>query len=99
MEVNDVTIESKEILKIYPVIRQRWEESERGWGIRPDGYSLHLTYQDAIVYIREYWDLMPSYVPDEYSRPSGEPTEAMVERQTFEALNKAREEGKRGLRF
>ena len=21
---------------------QRWEESERGWGVRPDGCSLHL---------------------------------------------------------
>ena len=25
------------------VVVQKWEESERGWGTRPDGFSLHLT--------------------------------------------------------
>ena len=56
------------------VIKQTWEESEAGWGIRPDGYSLHLTNEDRDEYIREYWDSMPDDVQHEYSRPSGSPT-------------------------
>jgi len=47
-----------------------WTESERGWGIRPDGYSVHLTKQAADDYFKEYWDSMPKAAPDEYSRPA-----------------------------
>jgi hypothetical protein len=35
------------------VIRQEWEESERGWGCRPDGYSLHLDKEDRNTYIKK----------------------------------------------
>lgn len=52
---------------------QKWEESEAGWGIRPDGYSLHLSYDGLGRFIKRYWHSMPNYVPSEYSRPSGEP--------------------------
>lgn len=45
-----------------------WTESERGWGQRPDGASLHLTQDDAKVYLKEYWDRMPVDVPHGYSR-------------------------------
>ena len=55
------------------VIRQNWIESELGWGIRPDGYSLHLSEADRQAFIKAYWDRMPDQVPDEYSRPSGDP--------------------------
>lgn len=57
----------------HQVIRQDWLESERGWGFRPDGYSLHLSEEDRVQFINDYWARMPDYVPDEYSRPSGEP--------------------------
>lgn len=53
------------------VICQKWEESERGWGTRPDGYSLHLTEKDRQDFCKEYWDKMPKSVPDEYSREDG----------------------------
>ena len=46
-----------------------WFESERGWGIRSDGYSLHESKTDVMSYIRDYWDSMPDMSPDEYSRP------------------------------
>lgn len=59
--------------------RQNWLESERGWGIRPDGYSLHTTRGDVDAYIAQYWDGMPDTVPDEYSRPDGEPYQVEVE--------------------
>jgi hypothetical protein len=60
----------------YTVYRQNWLESERGWGIRPDGYSLHLSRLDRDVYVRQYWDRMPNQVPDEYSRCAVEVDEA-----------------------
>jgi hypothetical protein len=46
-----------------------WLESEKGWGTRPDGYSLHPTKEACEQYIRNYWLTMPNEVPDEYSRP------------------------------
>jgi len=45
-----------------------WLESDEGWQ-RPDGYSLHLSEEDAKNYIKEYWARMPKDVPCEYSRP------------------------------
>ena len=55
------------------VVVQKWEESERGWGVRPDGYSLHPDIAALKRYIAAYWKKMPDGVPDEYSRPSGTP--------------------------
>lgn len=46
-----------------------WVESERGWGIRPDGYSVHVSKETAEQYIKDYWAMMPQQAPDEYSRP------------------------------
>ncbi len=54
------------------VICQQWQEHERGWGTRPDGYSLHLTMADRNAYIEAYWAAMPDQVPDEYSHPVGD---------------------------
>ncbi len=58
---------------------QKWEESEAGWGQRPDGYSLHLHQED----IRKYLNVVRTEefkrgygaenIPHEYSRPSGDP--------------------------
>ncbi len=55
----------------YRLLCQKWEESELGWGTRPDGYSLHLTDEDRRAYIQKYWDRMPASTPEEYSRPDG----------------------------
>lgn len=60
------------------VICQAWLESERGWGQRPDGFTLHLTLDDCQNFITDFnereKERNPSgVVPDEYSRPSGEP--------------------------
>lgn len=56
-----------------PVICQKWEESEKGWGTRPDGFSLHLSLEGLRKFIKDYWDGMPDEAPDEYSRPDGTP--------------------------
>ena len=50
----------------------RWIESERGWGIRPDGLSFHLSEQHCRDFISAYWAKMPDEIPDEYSRPDWE---------------------------
>lgn len=73
----------KELAAITPthrrVLVQKWEESERGWGTRPDGYSIHKNQQDLDAYLKKYWDQMPKgEAPDEYSRPDGRPYEAVV---------------------
>jgi hypothetical protein len=57
----------------HQVLRQEWLESERGWGTRPDGYSLHLTEADRQAYIKAYRAKMPGAVPDEYARPASRP--------------------------
>jgi len=36
------------------VVYVSWEESERGWGTRPDGCSLHLTKADFEIYLDNY---------------------------------------------
>lgn len=71
------------------VVVQKWEESERGWGVRPDGYSLHATDEDRLAYIKAYWDSMPDSPPDEYSRPSGSPYQAEIDSGTYGKLTEA----------
>jgi hypothetical protein len=61
------------------VIVQKWEERERGWGSRPDGYSIHLTEDDRRKFIQAYWAKTPADAPDDYSRPLGTPYEADVD--------------------
>ena len=58
---------------------QEWEESERGWGVRPDGYTLHLKNNDITKFLmamrtREA-EIYHGETPDEYTRRSGSPYE------------------------
>jgi len=71
------------------VVLQEWLESERGWGTRPDGCSLHRDEESRERFIAGYWQGMPDAVPDEYSRPIGEPTIAYVDKKTYEQINKS----------
>ena len=48
------------------VILQFWEESERGWGVRPDGCSIHLDSNERNSYINSIYSDRGSLVPDEY---------------------------------
>lgn len=65
---------------------QEWEESERGWGVRPDGYTIHQREQDIQYFLgeirateaQEMARKGQSGTPDEYSRPSGKPFEALI---------------------
>jgi hypothetical protein len=47
-----------------------WEESERGWGVRPDGFSIHPSQENYREFLADYWAKMPNETPDEYERPA-----------------------------
>lgn len=69
------------------VVVQKWEESERGWGVRPDGYSIHLTEEDRVAYIDDYCKDRTGPVPDEYDRPCGKPYVAQVSPAVYKMLH------------
>lgn len=66
----------------------QWTEHERGWGNRPDGFSVHPSAAAAVAYVEAYWARMPKAVQDEFSAPetdavevrlpAGHPVAAMV---------------------
>jgi len=65
---------------------QYWEESERGWGVRDDGYSVHLTEEDYQEYLKEFIEEEKKrnsknpygYVPEIYVRPSLNKTKSVL---------------------
>lgn len=77
------------------VICQKWEESERGWGTRPDGFSLHLSFSALSKYVQSYWDTMPDDTPDEYSKPDGTAYPVSVDDVTYRAI----EQSDGGIRY
>ena len=46
-----------------------WEEKERNWGNRPDGWSLHDSHEEYERYLEAHWESTPLPRPDEYSFP------------------------------
>jgi len=76
---------------------QQWEESERGWGQRPDGYSLHLTEKQAETYSKNktgdahkrYVEAGGTGVPEVYWRPCGQPYEVGVDKETYDKVSEA----------
>jgi len=56
------------------IVAQRWEERERGWGRRPDGWSIHITSEDHKKFVDIHWGQRPKGpTPAEYSCPDGDP--------------------------
>jgi hypothetical protein len=90
-----MTMNDRDIDRHYTLICQKWVESERGWGTRPDGYSLHVTDEDRRSFVKEYWKEMPDVVPDEYSRPDGTPYLIEVNEETYKLVKRT----KNGERF
>ena len=70
------------------VVLQFWEESERGWGVRPDGCSIHLDSNERNNYIKSIYSDRGSEVPDEYERIVGDELVAFIEDVLFERLLK-----------
>lgn len=65
------------------VLQQDWVESERGWGKRPGGCSLHVGPEDRKLFVDKYWDGMPRHIPSEYPMPVGKPREVEVEDELY----------------
>jgi hypothetical protein len=81
--------------KKHPVVAQQWEESERGWGVRPDGASLHLTEEDRISYCKDHWNRekklnSSGIVPDEYSRERGQPLVIDVDAKIYKLIKESK---------
>jgi hypothetical protein len=77
---------------------QNYEESERGWGTRPDGHTLHLSRNDAVKFAQDYCRLgvLPQ-VPAEYSRPLGQLKMVPVDSKTLEELRADHKRGGLGI--
>ncbi|MBI2673433.1 hypothetical protein HYX19_04175 [Candidatus Woesearchaeota archaeon] len=95
--MEEIKMKENENKDLEAVVYMGWEESERGWGTRPDGCSLHLTESDFKAFEKEYWDRMPSTTPDEYSRPIflAEPVIVAVSKPLYEKIRST----KNGLRL
>lgn len=66
------------------IILQLWEESERGFGIRPDGCSVHINSLERKRYIDSIYSNRSSEVPDEYEHIIGDEIVAFIEDGLFE---------------
>lgn len=73
----------------YTALMQPWIESERGWGQRPDGCSLHKTSKDLHQFCEDYWAKMPEQTPDEYSRPDGSSRVIVISEELHNRLAKS----------
>ena len=75
---------------MFKVLMQAWTESERGWGMRPDGYTFHLTKEDHAKFVKDNWNWYVSRygnrTPDEYSFPDGDVVQVTVTKECFEQL-------------
>jgi hypothetical protein len=74
------------------VILQIWEESERGWGTRPDGFSMHIDQKERDRYIQAIYDGRKSdtTIPNEYERIVGAGVDAFIEDSLFLLVQKDR---------
>lgn len=82
---------------------QEWLESEAGWGQRPDGYSIHLSFEDHKQYCANYWaeenKRNPSgKAPAEYSRECGKPVWCEIPEWVYKELMD-RETNPHGIRL
>lgn len=49
----------------------QWDEFERGWGRRPDGFSFHSSLDSCAAYLKAFYASRSSGpAPDEYESPS-----------------------------
>ena len=60
------------------IIFQYWEESERGWGIRPDGCSIHRSLADHKAYVDKMYKGRGEVIPNEYDRVVGDPMPGLI---------------------
>ena len=70
------------------IILQLWEESERGWGTRPDGCSIHTDIDERKKFLNKIYQKRENdiQVPDEYDRIVGEEIEAFVDDSIYQKV-------------
>jgi len=83
------------------VIVQQWTESELGWGVRPDGCTVHLVEQDKEAFIKAYdkrlREMYGSRVPNEYSFPQGESYVGVISDDLYNKLLRNKRDGEFGF--
>ncbi len=77
--------------KPFTVFIQNWTERERGWGQRPDGFTIHLSKEHHRNYVNHY---MKTYnnapvAPDEYTTVDGDPIEIEVDQELYGRIKRA----------
>ncbi len=80
------------------IVVQNWEERERGWGNRPDGFTAHINMGQRDAYVAWYnktYNNEPS-VPDEYTTVCGNPFEVDVSVALFNRITEASIKKNRG---
>jgi hypothetical protein len=67
---------------------QYWEESERGWGVRSDGCSIHKDLESHTDYVDMiYRDrTFHQHVPEEYDNIVGTPIQVEISNELYERL-------------
>lgn len=67
------------------IVLQLWEESGRGWGVRPDGCSIHMDLAERDRYVDSIYSARrgSDSVPEEYDRIVGMPVEAYIDDTLF----------------
>lgn len=72
------------------VFVQNWEESEAGWGVRPDGFTVHISEKQLSDYVNWFNTTFNNkgYVPEEYTRVSGDAITVKVSDELFEKIEK-----------
>lgn len=73
------------------VFIQNWEESERGYGTRPDGFTIHVDRKQRDEYVDWYYKTFnnSSYAPNSYTRIDGLPIEIEVSEELYDLIDKA----------
>lgn len=69
---------------------QNWIESERGWGQRPDGFSIHVNKPHAEAFVRAYNAKYnnKAVAPDSYTRADGEPIAVEVDKAFYTEISR-----------
>ena len=95
-------VEDEPETAMHPAWLISWTESERGWGQRPDGISLHETKGQGADYVDAYWEREKARnakagggVPDEYERPDSKGDRVLVSTALMERIKK----GTHGIRL
>ena len=68
-------------------IFQYWEESERGYGVRPNGCSIHSSKEEHMNFINGIYSSRTDEVPHEYDRVAGNPIVCFVSDEIFERVS------------